>query len=51
MLVNQGPVDARTLAGHDTSPAVVDWDENGVPDLVVGAEDGFLYYLPNPRSP
>lgn len=51
VLVNKGPLDGRVLAGHDTSPTVVDWDRNGVPDLVVGAEDGFLYYLPNPRQP
>jgi hypothetical protein len=50
VLVNKGPVDGRVLAGHDTSPTVVDWDRNGVPDLVVGAEDGFLYYLPNARQ-
>jgi len=46
----QGPVDARVLAGHDTSPTTVDWDRNGVPDLLVGAEDGQLYYLENPRT-
>ena len=44
-----GKVGARVLAGHTTSPTVVDWDKNGVPDLLVGAEDGFLYYLKNPR--
>lgn len=51
VFVDRGPVDGRVLAGHDTSPAVVDWDENGSPDLVVGAEDGFLYYLRNPTTP
>ena len=45
-----GPVDTRRLAGHTTSPAVVDWDDNGIPDLLVGAEDGFLYYLENPLT-
>lgn len=44
------PLDNRLLAGHTTSPTTVDWDRNGVPDLVVGAEDGFLYYLPNSRE-
>ncbi len=48
---NLGPLDRRRLAGHSTCPAVVDWDRNGVPDLVIGAEDGFLYYLKNPRTP
>ena len=50
VLKDTGPLDDRVLAGHDTSPTVVDWDENGVPDLVLGAEDGRLYYLPNPRK-
>ena len=45
----EGPLDARRLAGHTTCPAVVDWNGNGAPDLVIGAEDGFLYYLKNPR--
>ena len=45
---DMGQVDTRRLAGHTTSPSVVDWDNNGVPDLVVGAEDGFLYHLENP---
>jgi len=51
---DMGKVDDRVLAGHSTSPAVVDWDKNGVPDLLVGAEDGHLYYMRNPaqnRSP
>jgi hypothetical protein len=46
-----GPVDDRVLAGHSTSPTIVDWDHNGVPDLLVGAEDGFLYYMKNPHAP
>lgn len=46
-----GPVSPRILAGHSTCPTVVDWDKDGRPDLVLGAEDGRLYYLPNPRSP
>ncbi|MHC4620052.1 MAG: FG-GAP repeat domain-containing protein [Planctomycetota bacterium] len=46
-----GMVDERILAGHSTSPTVVDWDKNGVPDLLVGAEDGFLYYMRNPHDP
>ena len=49
-LRNLGPVDPRVLAGHTTSPAVVDWDRDGTCDLLVGAEDGFLYYLPNPHA-
>ncbi|MBP8131756.1 MAG: VCBS repeat-containing protein [Candidatus Hydrogenedentes bacterium] len=48
---NEGMLDSRVLAGHDTCPAAVDWDRNGVPDLLIGAEDGFLYYLRNPMGP
>jgi hypothetical protein len=47
---NEGPVAEDTLAGHTTAPAIVDWNRDGVPDLVIGAEDGCLYYLENPRS-
>jgi hypothetical protein len=32
------------LAGHTTSPTTVDWDRDGVRDLLVGAEDGRFYY-------
>ena len=39
------------LAGHTTSPTTVDWDGNGVPDLIIGGEDGFLHYHQNPRKP
>jgi hypothetical protein len=48
-LEDRGSVDARKLAGHDTSPTTVDWDGDGRRDLLVGAEDGFLYYLRNPH--
>ena len=46
---NMGALDARKLAGHTSSPTVVDWNRDGVPDLLVGAEDGFFYYVRNPR--
>jgi len=46
---DQGTVDSRILAGHTTSPTVVDWDKDDIPDLLVGAEDGFLYYMKNPH--
>lgn len=45
--MDQGPLSGEKLAGHTTSPTVVDWDNNGVPDLLTGAEDGHLYYLKN----
>lgn len=37
----------QKLAGHSTCPAIVDWDNNGIPDLLLGAEDGCFYYLKN----
>lgn len=49
-LVDKGPLTDEVLAGHTTSPTTVDWDEDGIPDLLIGAEDGFLYYVKNPRS-
>lgn len=47
---NEGPVAQEKLAGHDTSPTTVDFNGDGIPDLVIGAEDGRFYYLRNPRS-
>ena len=46
----QGNLSAEKLAGHSTSPCACDFDGDGVPDLLVGAEDGFFYLLANPRS-
>jgi hypothetical protein len=50
LFYDRGMVDDRILAGHTTSPTAVDWDKNGVPDLLVGAEDGFFYYMKNPHE-
>ena len=47
---NLGPMDGARLSNHSTSPTPVDFNADGVPDLVIGAEDGRLYYLRNPRS-
>lgn len=44
MLKNMGPLDARKISGHTSSPTVVDFNADGIPDLLVGAEDGYLYY-------
>ena len=48
---NEGPVDGVRLAGHSTAPGIVDWNGDGVPDLLIGAEDGYFYYLENPHKP
>ena len=47
---DMGPVDDQVLAGHTTSPTTVDWNKDGRPDLLLGAEDGHLYYLENPHG-
>jgi hypothetical protein len=47
---NMGELDTRVLAGHDTSPTVVDWNLDGKPDLLVGAEDGRFYYKRHPSG-
>ena len=50
VLENQGLMSESPLGGHSSSPTTVDWDANGIPDLLVGAEDGHLYYMRNPRA-
>ena len=50
LLKYMGNLDTRNISGHTSSPTVVDWDRNGIPDLLVGAEDGRLYYKKNPRG-
>jgi hypothetical protein len=46
---DQGSLSKTKLAGHDTSPTVVHWNPDGIPDLLIGAEDGHFYFLTNPR--
>jgi hypothetical protein len=47
---DQGPVSTHVLAGHATKPTVGDWNKDGIPDLLIGAEDGFFYQVKNPRA-
>jgi hypothetical protein len=44
-----GTLAQQNIEGHDVSPSVVDFDDNGVPDFLGGAEDGRMYFLRNPR--
>jgi hypothetical protein len=50
MFRDEGPVSTHVLAGHATKPTVADWNKDGVPELLIGAEDGFFYQVKNPRS-
>jgi hypothetical protein len=45
-----GQLDNKNIEGHDVSPAIVDFDADGIPDFVGGAEDGRFYFLKNRRS-
>jgi len=45
-----GPLVKQSIQGHTTSPTVVDFNGDGIPDYLGGAEDGRLYYQRNPRS-
>jgi len=47
---DMGLLDSRNIEGHDVSPTTVDFDGDGVPDFLGGAEDGRFYFLKNPRS-
>jgi len=43
-LMAEGKLADRKLAGHTTSPTTVDWNGDGIRDLLIGAEDGCFYY-------
>ncbi len=45
-----GSLAQQNIEGHDVSPAVADFDGDGVPDFLGGAEDGHFYFLKNPRA-
>ena len=40
---------SQNIEGHDVSPTTVDFNGDGNPDFLGGAEDGRFYYLRNPR--
>ncbi|GGF39676.1 FG-GAP repeat domain-containing protein [Echinicola rosea] len=45
VLKHHGTISEKVLAGHTTSPTFVDWNNNGVWDVLVGAEDGHFYHM------
>jgi hypothetical protein len=51
VLKDCGKLAEKNIASHDVSPTTVDWDGDGVPDYVGGAEDGHFYFLKNGRGP
>jgi len=46
VLKAMGTMTEQKLAGHTTSPTTVDRNGDGQPELLLGAEDGRIYYLP-----
>lgn len=46
-----GSLASQNIEGHDVSPSTADFDHDGWPDFLGGAEDGRFYYLRNPNSP
>lgn len=47
---DMGLLDERRLAGHTSSPTTIDLSKDGFPELLIGAEDGFLYHKIYPFS-
>ena len=50
IMKNAGTLAQRNIEGHDVSPTIVDFDGDGIPDFLGGAEDGRFYFLKNPRT-
>lgn len=49
-MANRGELSDVKLAGHDTAPTAVDWEKNGIYDIIAGGEDGHFYWIRNPRK-
>ncbi|MEM9282573.1 MAG: exo-alpha-sialidase [Verrucomicrobiota bacterium] len=45
VLKKVGNLAERNVAGHTSSPTACDFDQDGKPDLVVGAENGRIYFI------
>jgi hypothetical protein len=48
---DMGLLSPQNIEGHDVGTTTVDFNGDGVPDFLGGAEDGRFYYLRNPRGP
>lgn len=47
---DMGLLSDANIEGHDVSPTTVDFNADGIPDFLGGAEDGHLYYMRNPKA-
>jgi predicted neuraminidase len=45
VLKKVGDLADRNVAGHTSAPAICDFDNDGKPDLLVGAENGRIYHI------
>lgn len=45
VLTPRGLILKTKFQGHNATPIAVDWNRDGKLDVIVGAEDGFLYYF------
>jgi hypothetical protein len=48
--VHRGNLSSVKLAGHSTCPTSVDWNKDGIFDILLGAEDGHFYWIKNTRK-
>ncbi|WP_234567107.1 FG-GAP repeat domain-containing protein [Rhodohalobacter sp. 614A] len=46
----RGRLDDNPIGGHTSNPVTADFNKDEIPDLLIGGEDGFLYYKENPRT-
>jgi hypothetical protein len=47
---DEGAVTPFVIGGHATKPTMLDINGDGRSELLIGAEDGFLYVVPKPSS-
>ena len=47
---DMGLLDEKRLAGHTSSPSVINLSDNNLETLIIGAEDGYIYYKNNLRK-